>query len=85
IATVQIEYLKKRLAGRDHPFTITEPALRHLAEAGYDPVYGARPLKRVIRQEIENPLAQQLLSGQFKPGQTVAVDFKKDHFTFTAL
>ncbi|MDH5301588.1 MAG: ATP-dependent chaperone ClpB [Gammaproteobacteria bacterium] len=83
IANIQIAYLRKRLQDRDMDLSLTDQALDFLAEAGYDPVYGARPLKRAIQQNIENPLAQAILSGQFMPGDVievvrgeVALDFK---------
>ncbi len=64
--------------------TVSDPALDKLAEAGFDPVYGARPLKRAIQQRIENPLAQEILKGQFGPGATIVADVAGDDFTFTA-
>jgi len=67
IAGIQVQHLRGRLAARDMGFTLT-PA------AGFDPVYGARPLKRAIQQQIENPLAQELLSGKFGPGDTILAD-----------
>jgi ATP-dependent Clp protease ATP-binding subunit ClpB len=54
----------------------------HLVSAGFDPVYGARPLKRAIQQELENPLAQRILAGEFEPGQTIVVDLEGDSPTF---
>ncbi len=74
IAELQIGYLKRRLAERELSLELSVAALDKLSEAGYDPVYGARPLKRVIQQEIENPLAQTILSGKFAPGDTILVD-----------
>jgi ATP-dependent Clp protease ATP-binding subunit ClpB len=74
ITGIQIEYLRKRLAERDLGLQLTEAALDKLGEAGFDPVYGARPLKRAIQQQLENPLAQQILAGQFHPGQVIEVD-----------
>jgi ATP-dependent Clp protease ATP-binding subunit ClpB len=56
--------------------------LNHVAQAGFDPVYGARPLKRAIQQEIENPLAKEILSGAFAPGDTVHVREKGGHIVF---
>lgn len=75
IAEIQLQRLYKRLAERDYKVDLSEAALDHLAAAGFDPVYGARPLKRAIQQEIENPLAQQLLSGKLLPGQVIKVDY----------
>ncbi|WP_411360412.1 ATP-dependent chaperone ClpB [Pseudidiomarina salilacus] len=75
IAEIQLQRLYKRLAERDYKVDLSEAALDHLAAAGFDPVYGARPLKRAIQQEIENPLAQQLLSGKLLPSQVIKVDY----------
>jgi len=74
IARIQSEYLRRRLRERDMDIVLTDAALDRLAEAGYDPVYGARPLKRAIQQQVENPLAQAILSGRFGPGDTIEVD-----------
>jgi ATP-dependent Clp protease ATP-binding subunit ClpB len=74
ITDIQLGLLRKRLAERDVAMEISEAALDRLGEAGFDPVYGARPLKRAIQHQVENPLAQALLSGQFGPGDTVRID-----------
>ncbi|OCQ51585.1 Chaperone protein ClpB [Photorhabdus australis subsp. thailandensis] len=74
IADIQLQRLYKRLEERGYQVTMTQQALEMLAEAGFDPVYGARPLKRAIQQEIENPLAQKILSGQLLPGKPVTLD-----------
>ena len=74
IAGIQIGYLRKRLGDRDIGLEVSAAALDLLGEAGFDPVYGARPLKRAIRAQLENPLAQQILAGHFRPGDTVRVD-----------
>ena len=71
IASIQIGYLQQRLHQQNIALSLTPEALSYLAEAGFDPVYGARPLKRIIQQKLENPLAQALLTGQFKPGELV--------------
>lgn len=84
IATIQIGYLHKRLKQQDIHLDVTAEALTHLAEAGFDPVYGARPLKRIIQQQLENPLAQALLSGKFKSGETIKVSYKDKAMSFTA-
>jgi ATP-dependent Clp protease ATP-binding subunit ClpB len=84
ITTIQIEYLRKRLAERDLGLKLTEAALDKLGEAGFDPVYGARPLKRAIQQQLENPLAQQILAGQFHPGQVIEVDADDTGLLFRA-
>ncbi len=73
IVDIQMGYLQKRLAERDIRLELDEAARDHLGEAGYDPVYGARPLKRAIQQQLENPLAQRILGGEFGPGDTVRV------------
>jgi ATP-dependent Clp protease ATP-binding subunit ClpB len=84
IVDVQLENLRKRLAGRNLKLTLSEPARRLLAEEGYGPTYGARPLKRVIQQRLENPLANRILAGDFVDGDTVHVDADpaKHDFTF---
>jgi len=74
ITEIQVRYLRERLAARDMGFTLTPAALDKLAEAGFDPVYGARPLKRAIQQQIENPLATEILSGKFDAGDTILAD-----------
>jgi ATP-dependent Clp protease ATP-binding subunit ClpB len=83
IARFQINRLQARLAEREYGITITPEALDYLASTGYDPVYGARPLKRSIQQHIENPLAQEILSGKFVPGDIIHIAFKKDHLEFS--
>lgn len=82
IAQIQIDRLRKRLAERDYAISISDEALDYLAGAGYDPVYGARPLKRAIQQYIENPLAQEILSGKFLPGDTIQISLEKDRIVF---
>ncbi len=82
IADIQIGYLRQRLADRQMELEVTTAALDRLGEAGFDPVYGARPLKRAIQQELENPLARRILAGEFGPDDTVAVDAGKDGLTF---
>ncbi len=74
IARIQLEYLQQRLQDRHLGMNISDAALDELGQVGFDPVYGARPLKREIQQSIENPLAQAILSGQFLPGSTVNID-----------
>ncbi|HEX7047864.1 MAG TPA: ATP-dependent chaperone ClpB [Gammaproteobacteria bacterium] len=74
ITDIQIGYLRERLAERDMKLEISPEALDRLGEAGFDPVYGARPLKRAIQQQVENPLAQKILSGEFGPGDVVRLD-----------
>ncbi|HEC59426.1 MAG TPA: ATP-dependent chaperone ClpB [Methylophaga sp.] len=82
IADIQLEHLRQRLADRDMALEVSDKALDLIAEAGFDPVYGARPLKRVIQQQIENHLAHDLLSGRFKGGDTIKVDVSDDALTF---
>ena len=84
IADIQLNNLRKRLAARELGLQITEAALDLIAEAGFDPVYGARPLKRAVQQQIENPLAQQILGSRFLPGDTIFVDVADDKLTFAA-
>lgn len=83
IAEIQLHRLRARLAERDYGFVVTNEALAYLAEAGYDPVYGARPLKRAIQQYVENPLAQDILAGHYLPGDTINVGVKEGRLAFT--
>jgi ATP-dependent Clp protease ATP-binding subunit ClpB len=82
IAELQVQYLRERLRARDIGLRFTEAALDKLATAGFDPVYGARPLKRAIQTMIENPLAQQILSGEFAAGDQIKIDVKDNEFEF---
>jgi ATP-dependent Clp protease ATP-binding subunit ClpB len=82
IADIQIGYLRKRLADRQMGLEVTPTALDRLGEAGFDPVYGARPLKRAIQQELENPLARRILAGEFGPGDTVVVETGREGLDF---
>jgi ATP-dependent Clp protease ATP-binding subunit ClpB len=83
ITDIQLERLRRRLADRDLTLEVSDAALDHLAARGFDPVYGARPLKRVIRRELEDPLAKVLLTGDVVDGQTVEVDLDGDELTIT--
>src|SRR5690606_1077564 len=74
IADIQLAYLRGRLAEKDLSLGIAEDAVEGQLDGGYDPVYGARPLKRVIQQRIESPLAQAILAGKFAPGATIRVE-----------
>ncbi|CAN7621612.1 MULTISPECIES: ATP-dependent chaperone ClpB [Duganella] len=74
IAKIQLAILEQRLAKMEMTLTITEAGLHKIAEAGYDPVYGARPLKRAIQQQIENPLSKMILQGRFGPKDTIHID-----------
>jgi ATP-dependent Clp protease ATP-binding subunit ClpB len=82
IASIQMERLSKRLADRDLKINLTEGATNYLAQIGYDPVYGARPLKRAIQMYLENPLAEYILEGKFLPGQTIQVDVENGLLQF---
>ncbi|CDH44883.1 ATP-dependent chaperone ClpB [Candidatus Contendibacter odensensis] len=82
IADIQIGYLRQRLLDRQMGLEVTAAALDRLGEAGFDPVYGARPLKRAIQQELENPLARRILAGEFGPDDTVMVDVGTGGLTF---
>ena len=83
IAGIQFEYLRNRLSDRQMDIELSEAALDKLGEAGFDPVYGARPLKRAIQQQVENPLAQDILSGKFMAGDVIYVDVDNNALTFT--
>lgn len=83
IAKIQINRLRARLADREYAIAVSDEALDYLAATGYDPVYGARPLKRSIQQHIENPLAQEMLSGKFVPGDTIQIGLKNDRIVFS--
>jgi ATP-dependent Clp protease ATP-binding subunit ClpB len=82
IANIQFEYLRNRLRDNHMDIELTDAALDKLGEAGFDPVYGARPLKRAIQQEVENPLAQAILSGEFVAGDIIKVDLADDRLVF---
>ncbi|MGY8871367.1 MAG: ATP-dependent chaperone ClpB [Pseudomonadales bacterium] len=82
IATIQLERLRQRLAERELTLTLTPTALDKLVEVGFEPIYGARPLKRAIQQWIENPLAHALLAGKYLPGTEIAVDVEAGEFVF---
>jgi ATP-dependent Clp protease ATP-binding subunit ClpB len=83
IAEIQVDYLRRRLRSRDMDLALTPAALDRLAEAGFDPVYGARPLKRAIQVSLENPLAQEILAGRFGAGDVISVDAADGGFTFS--
>jgi ATP-dependent Clp protease ATP-binding subunit ClpB len=82
IVDIQLGYLHQRLSERDMTIVLSDAARDKLAEAGFDPVYGARPLKRAIQQRVENPLAQEILKGKFKPGDTIEVAVTEDALEF---
>ncbi|SHN04732.1 ATP-dependent Clp protease ATP-binding subunit ClpB [Duganella sacchari] len=83
IARIQLATLEKRLAKMEIGMTVTDAALQKIAEAGYDPVYGARPLKRAIQQQIENPLSRLILQGKFGPKDTIHVDAVNGELAFS--
>jgi ATP-dependent Clp protease ATP-binding subunit ClpB len=83
IANIQLQYLAKRLNAMEMQLTLTDAAIAEIANAGFDPVYGARPLKRAIQSELENPLAKEILAGQFVAKDTILVDFKAGKMTFS--
>ncbi len=74
IASIQMQDLRERLADRELDLEVSDVAMDKIAEAGFDPIYGARPLKRTIQQSLENPLAQEILAGKFMPGDIIEVD-----------
>ena len=82
IVELQIDRLRKQVEHNGLHLEVTPAAIDAVSAAGYDPVYGARPLKRVIQQRIQNPLATELLRREYEPGSTVRVDFADDEFTF---
>jgi ATP-dependent Clp protease ATP-binding subunit ClpB len=82
IVDIQVAYLRKRLGDREIGLELDNEARDRLGEAGFDPVYGARPLKRAIQQQLEYPLAQRILRGEFAPGSSVLVTVKDDALAF---
>ncbi len=86
IVEIQLTRLRPRLADRRITLELTPAATKHLVRVGYDPVYGARPLKRAIQKELETPLGRKILAGEIKDGQSVLVDYdqNKSELTFTA-
>ncbi|KES12134.1 ClpB protein, partial [Snodgrassella alvi SCGC AB-598-O02] len=82
IANIQLAGLRKRLESMDLHLQVDDAALDALAEVGFDPVYGARPLKRAIQTEIENPLAKELLAGDYAPGSTIMLTAQDGILTF---
>ena len=83
IVDIQLGYLRKRLAERDIGLELDDAARDRLGEAGFDPVYGARPLKRAIQQQLENPLAQRILRNDFGPGDTIKVSVGESALAFS--
>jgi ATP-dependent Clp protease ATP-binding subunit ClpB len=84
IVDIQLDYLRRRLADRQIAIELTDAARKQLASDGYDPLYGARPLKRLIQREIENPLARRLLAGEIHDGQKIEVDANGEALSFSA-
>jgi len=82
IAGLQVSILQRRLQERDISLQLTDAALDLLGESGFDPVYGARPLKRAIQNQLENPLAQAILAGRFGPGDAIQVDVQDGKLAF---
>jgi ATP-dependent Clp protease ATP-binding subunit ClpB len=82
IARIQLGTLKARLAKMDFDLEVSEAALAELGKVGFDPVYGARPLKRAIQSEIENPLAKAILEGRFAPKDSIYVDYRGGRMVF---
>jgi ATP-dependent Clp protease ATP-binding subunit ClpB len=82
IARIQLNTLKARLAKMDYEFEVSDAALTELSKAGFDPVYGARPLKRAIQSELENPLAKAILEGRFAPKDTITADWRGGRMVF---
>jgi ATP-dependent Clp protease ATP-binding subunit ClpB len=82
IAQIQLKILEQRLAKMEMSMKISDRALERIAEAGFDPVYGARPLKRAIQQQIENPLSKAILQGKFGPKDTIVVELKGNELVF---
>ncbi|OGT48447.1 MAG: ATP-dependent chaperone ClpB [Gammaproteobacteria bacterium RIFCSPHIGHO2_12_FULL_38_11] len=85
IAKIQIQKIQQRLHELNYKLNISDSALNFIANAGFDPVYGARPLKRAIQQYLENPLAQAILSSKFKPNDTIQVDCEADQLVFNTV
>jgi ATP-dependent Clp protease ATP-binding subunit ClpB len=82
IARIQLDYLRRRVAKMDYTLDVSDAAIAELAKVGFDPVYGARPLKRAIQSEIENPLAKSILEGRFAPKDVIRVDWRGAKMTF---
>jgi len=85
ITDIQLNSLRKRLSDRELHIEFSDAAMDHIAAAGFDPVYGARPLRRAIQNQVENPLAQEILSGRFSPGETIQVELQDKQLSFDAV
>ena len=82
IVDIQLDYLTKRLKDRHINLEFTDNARQQIMDEGYDPAFGARPLKRTIQQRLENPLAAELLAGKFSDGDTIKIDANAHQFSF---
>jgi ATP-dependent Clp protease ATP-binding subunit ClpB len=82
IVDIQLGYLRERMNARKIGIEFTDDARKQIMDEGYDPVFGARPLKRTIQQRLENPLAAELLAGKFAEGDTIKIDANAHRFTF---
>jgi ATP-dependent Clp protease ATP-binding subunit ClpB len=82
IVDIQLNYLSERMNARKIGLEFTDDARKQIMDEGYDPVFGARPLKRTIQQRLENPLAAELLAGKFAEGDTIKIDANAHRFTF---
>jgi len=84
IVSIQLQRLRARLAERKIEIQLTDAALEHFARAGYDPVYGARPLKRLLQKELETTLGRKLLAGDVRDNSRVVIDYRRDDLIFTS-
>jgi len=84
IVVLLIREVEKRLAERKIKLDVNEEAKAWLVQKGYDPVYGARPLRRAIQRYVENPISTKILQGEFKEGDTIAINLEKDNLSFAA-
>ena len=82
IATIQLNRLRARLLSMEMNLEFSKEAVKQIAQAGFDSIYGARPLKRAIQSEIENPLAKKILNGDFSSNDNIQIGFEKNKFTF---
>ncbi|HET8547182.1 MAG TPA: type VI secretion system ATPase TssH, partial [Bryobacteraceae bacterium] len=82
IVDIQLEDLRRRLADRKIRLELTDAAREHLVRTGYDPKYGARPLKRAIQREVETPLARRLVAREIRDGQSIVVDYNRGELSF---
>jgi ATP-dependent Clp protease ATP-binding subunit ClpA len=85
IVVIQVQHLASRLADKNISIVLEEAASAFIAQKGYDPVYGARPLKRLIQKQIENPLSMAILEGKVQEGDHISIDMEKDEIVFKHL